>query len=132
MACGETGGGLPGAGSSSISPPLGCSVRIGCVDFSCGAVPGGCSAAGSSVARTVPLATLSPTLTLTSRMVPAWSLGTSMVALSLSSVTSDCSTAMVSPGFISTSMTATSSKSPMSGIFSSMVSAMCGFLAVWP
>src|SRR5690625_1980997 len=47
-----------------------------------------------------------------------------MVALSLSRVTSDCSSDTVSPGATSTSMTVTSSKSPISGTFSSMVSAM--------
>jgi hypothetical protein len=42
-----------------------------------------------------------------------------MVALSDSSVTSDCSFATASPGFTSTSITETSLKSPMSGTLTS-------------
>ncbi len=43
--------------------------------------------------------TLSPTLTFSSLTVPAAGDGTSIVALSDSSVTSDCSFSTVSPGF---------------------------------
>src|SRR5690554_3519932 len=73
---------------------------------------------------TSPFETLSPTLTRTSLRVPAKGAGTSMVALSLSSVISDCSCSMLSPGATSTSMTSTASKSPMSGTVISFTSAM--------
>jgi hypothetical protein len=52
---------------------------------------------------------------LISFTTPAEGEGISMVALSDSSVMSDCSFATASPGFTSTSMTSTSLKSPMSG-----------------
>ncbi len=53
--------------------------------------------------------------------MPAAGDGTSMVALSDSSVTSESSAATASPGFTSTSMTGTSVKSPMSGTLTSIV-----------
>ena len=53
--------------------------------------------------------------------MPAAGEGTSIVALSDSSVTSESSAATVSPGFTSTSMTGTSLKSPMSGTLTSIV-----------
>jgi hypothetical protein len=58
---------------------------------------------------------LSPTLTLTSFTVPAAGEGTSIVALSDSSVSSGSSGFTLSPGLTSTSITGTSLKSPMSG-----------------
>jgi hypothetical protein len=63
----------------------------------------------------MPSRTLSPILTRTSFTVPARGDGTSIVALSDSSVTSGSSTLTVSPGFTNTSITGTSLKSPMSG-----------------
>ena len=69
----------------------------------------------------VPSLTLSPTLTFNSLTVPSTGDGTSIVALSDSSVTSDASFATGSPGFTSTSMTGTSLKSPMSGTLTSIV-----------
>jgi hypothetical protein len=63
-------------------------------------------------------------LTFTSFTTPAAGEGTSIVALSDSSVTSDVSGFTVSPGFTSTSMTGTSLKSPMSGTFTSSSVAM--------
>ncbi|MDR9129936.1 hypothetical protein FEP35_04025 [Burkholderia multivorans] len=73
------------------------------------AAPFGCAAAPpSSRMISVPSDTASPTLTFTSLTVPAAGLGTSIVALSDSSVTSDCSGSTVSPAFTSTSMTGTS------------------------
>jgi len=54
------------------------------------------------------LADLVPTFTSTCRTVPACGDGISIVALSLSSVSSEVSTATRSPGATSTSMTATS------------------------
>jgi len=71
--------------------------------------------ASSTWASAAPLDTLSPTLTSTPLTVPACGDGISMVALSLSRVTSDCSLAIVSPGATRTSITFTCSKSPMSG-----------------
>ena len=49
-------------------------------------------------------------------MVPATGDGTSMVALSDSSVTSGSSAATTLPGLTCTSITGTSAKSPMSGM----------------
>ena len=63
----------------------------------------------------MPLDTLSPTLTFSSFTTPAPGDGISIVALSDSSVMSDCSFVTASPGLTSTSMTSTSLKSPMSG-----------------
>src|SRR5437763_1373605 len=63
----------------------------------------------------LPSETLSPTLTLSSATLPATGEGTSIVALSDSSVTSGFSVLTASPAFTSTSMTGTSWKSPMSG-----------------
>src|SRR5689334_5259374 len=97
-----------------------------------------CAGATSAVGRSVPAAdvasriamsdpcdTLSPSLTFTSFTTPACEEGTSIVALSLSSVTSEASFSTRSPGFTSTSMTGTSLKSPMSGTLISMA-AMAG------
>jgi hypothetical protein len=70
-----------------------------------------------------PWATLSPTLTLSSCTTPANGAGTSIVALSDSSVTSGSSSETVSPAETSTSITGTSSKSPMSGTSTSFTSA---------
>src|SRR5712692_5332678 len=68
----------------------------------------------------VPWDTLSPTLTLSSLTTPASGEGISIVALSDSSVMSDCSFATESPGLTRTSITSTCLKSPMSGTFTSM------------
>src|SRR2546430_2152590 len=75
----------------------------------------------SRVRMTLPSLTLSPTLTLRSLTVPALGAGTSMVALSDSSVTSESSAFTASPGLTKTSMTGTSLKSPMSGTLTSIV-----------
>ena len=69
----------------------------------------------ASVATTAPSETLSPTLSFTSCTVPPKGAGTSIVALSDSSVTSASSALTVSPAFTCTSITGTSLKSPMSG-----------------
>ena len=53
--------------------------------------------------------------------MPAAGDGTSIVALSDSSVTSESSAATVSPGFTKISMTGMSLKSPMSGTLTSIV-----------
>ena len=69
----------------------------------------------TSVSSSTPRETLSPTLTSSSPTVPGNGAGTSIVALSDSSVSSGSSTATVSPGETRISMIGTSSKSPMSG-----------------
>src|SRR5438132_1655797 len=79
------------------------------------------ASADSSVRMALPSLTLSPTLTLRSLTVPALGAGTSMVALSDSSVTSESSAFTASPGLTKTSMTGTSLKSPMSGTLTSIV-----------
>ena len=71
-------------------------------------------------AISVPIDTLSPTFATTSATAPAIGEGTSIVALSDSSVTSGCSTFTTSPGFTRTSMIGTSLKSPISGTFTSI------------
>src|SRR5436189_210667 len=63
----------------------------------------------------VPSETLSPTFIFSSAIVPPTGDGTSIVALSDSSVTSGVSLLIASPTLTSTSMTGTSWKSPMSG-----------------
>src|SRR5882672_3763256 len=63
----------------------------------------------------MPCETLSPILTLISFTTPASGEGISIVALSDSSVISDCSLLTASPGLTRTSITSTSLKSPMSG-----------------
>src|SRR6267143_1199198 len=74
----------------------------------------------SSRATGVPCETLSPTFTRTSRTTPPAGDGTSIVALSDSSVRSGVSGATSSPGWTRISMTGTSLKSPMSGTRTSM------------
>ncbi len=69
----------------------------------------------------MPSLTLSPTFNFTSLTTPAAGDGTSIVALSDSSVTSESSAATVSPGLTNTSMTGMSLKSPMSGTLTSIV-----------
>src|SRR5207249_11003882 len=82
-----------------------------------------CASAASSMSKTVPSLTLSPSLTFISFTTPAEGDGTSMVALSDSSVTSGSSAFTVSPGFTKTSMIGTSLKSPMSGTLTSIARA---------
>ncbi len=57
---------------------------------------------------TTPIEILSPTLTLTSFTTPSNGAGTSIVALSVSKVSSDCSALTVSPTLTNTSITGTS------------------------
>src|SRR5437588_6403037 len=84
-----------------------------------GTVPSGAAAGAEPLARTVamrsPVLTLPPLLVWSFSTTPTAVEGTSMVALSDSSVTSGESMTTVSPGFTRTSMTATSLKLPMSG-----------------
>ena len=70
-----------------------------------GAAP---AASASIVAICVPCFTRSPTLTFTAVITPAAGEGTSIVALSDSSVTSESSAATRSPTLMKTSMTGTS------------------------
>jgi hypothetical protein len=63
----------------------------------------------------LPEETLEPLATCSFSITPASVDGTSMVAFSVSSVSSGASTCTLSPGLTSTSMTATSLKSPRSG-----------------
>jgi hypothetical protein len=79
----------------------------------------------SSVRINDPSDTLSPVLTLNSFTTPACGAGTSIVALSDSSVMSGSSFLTASPGFTSTSITGMFLKSPMSG---TLISTM---LAIW-
>ena len=71
-----------------------------------------------------PCDTLSPTLMRSSFTTPEFGDGISIVALSDSSVISDCSLETASPGFTSTSMTSTFLKSPMSGTCTSVPAAI--------
>ncbi len=68
----------------------------------------------------MPFDTLSPTLSLSSFTTPACGAGTSIVALSDSSVMSGSSFFTLSPGLTSTSITGMFLKSPMSGTLTSM------------
>ena len=84
----------------------------------------GASSATSTLAKTLPCDTRSPIFTRTSRTVPAADAGTSIVALSDSSVTSGASLPIASPAAMRISMIGTSSKPPISGTVSSIVLAM--------
>src|SRR5438105_14803958 len=75
-----------------------------------------------NVRISVPSETLSPALSLSSAIVPPTGDGTSIVALSDSSVIGASSAFTVSPLFTCTSITGTSLKSPMSGTRTSIVS----------
>src|ERR1700687_3262046 len=87
--------------------------------------------AASMITITLPSLTLSPTFTFTSLITPAEGEGTSMVAFSDSSVTSECSAFTVSPGLTRTSITGTAVKSPMSGTLTSILcAAPAGVLGV--
>src|SRR5438477_12026728 len=70
----------------------------------------------STRAISEPFDTLSPRLSNTSAIVPAAVAGTSIEALSVSSVTSGESMAMTAPAFTSTSTTDTSVELPISGL----------------
>ena len=97
--------------------------------FTGAGVVGGLTSADVSVALvsidkiSVPSDILSPTLTLTFFTTPSNGAGTSIVALSVSKVSRDCSALTVSPAFTITSITGTSLESPMSGISTCLISA---------
>src|SRR5690349_5548387 len=84
----------------------------------------GAEPSASRVRLKAPSDTSSPTFTFTSLTTPAALEGTSMVALSDSSVIRLCSFSTRSPAFTSTSITGTLSWPPMSGTFTSIVFAM--------
>src|SRR5690606_32914397 len=102
-----------GAGGSGAAPTFGAAA--------CSAAP---PSPTSMMATSEPSDSVSPTFTFSSRTTPANGDGTSIVALSDSSVTRPWSFATVSPGATSTSITGTSSKPPMSGTFTSTVLAI--------
>src|SRR5215468_12370505 len=87
-----------GVGAASAAPPL-----------------------ASSVSIAVPSLTLSPTLTFRAFTIPAEGAGTSIVALSDSSVMSGSSAFTESPSLTKTSMIGTSLKSPISGTLTTVV-----------
>src|SRR5882672_972518 len=96
--------------------------------FGAGVTAAGAPAAASSSSIKLPFETLSPALTRNSFTTPAAGEGISIVALSDSTVMSDCSGWTTSPALTSTSMMSTSLKSPMSGTEISLVamkSRMC-------
>ena len=79
-----------------------------------------CSPDVSSINKTLPSCTLSPSLTLSSRTIPFDEQGISIDALSDSTVIKDCSCLTESPGLTNSSITETSAKSPISGTFISI------------
>src|SRR5207244_3208378 len=106
--------------SHSMSTPPAYDAAEGAATGAAGALAGvGAGAAAATpvdnVRISAPSATLSPTLTFSSAIVPPTGDGTSIVALSDSSVINGSSGFTVSPLFTCTSMTGTSLKSPMSG-----------------
>src|SRR2546428_96627 len=115
--------GAAGWGAAPAWAPGAGAVAVRCDDaaFASGLAASAPAPSASSVKRTLPSLTLSPSLTLRSLTLPADGDGTSMVALSDSSVTSESSALTESPGLTSNSMTGTSLKSPMSGTLTSIV-----------
>src|SRR6516225_11357149 len=108
---------VPGAAAAGAAR-FGAAAAAGAGTGAAGVRRAGAAAAAASVTRVrmvLPSLTRSPTLTLSSATVPASGEGTSMEALSDSSVSSGCSGAMLSPDLTMTSMIGTSLKSPMSG-----------------
>src|SRR5574343_238833 len=79
------------------------------------------AAPASTLISTAPSLTREPSWISTSLTVPATVDGTSMVALSDSSVAIASSTLMLSPTLTNRSMTGTSEKSPISGTLTSMI-----------
>src|SRR5690606_34672502 len=112
-------------GAGPLGPALGSTSVAAFAGAGCSAgLAGASSSAASIVATTPPSDSVSPTLTLSSLTTPANGDGTSIVALSDSSVTRPWSLATVSPTATSTSITGTSSKPPISGTRASFKSAM--------
>ena len=109
-AAGAAGAGAGAAAAAAVA-------AAGAAAFAAGVAAPASAASGSSSSE--PSEILSPSLTRSSLTTPACDDGISIDALSLSTVTSDCSAFTVSPGLTSISMTSTSLKSPMSGTFTS-------------
>ncbi len=115
--------GAMGAGLGA-GPDTGSGAAVGAA---CGAGAGarasaaGVTAPASSTTISEPSATLSPSFTFNSLTTPATGDGTSIVALSDSSVTSESSAFTASPGLTKISMTGMSVKSPISGTLTSIV-----------
>ncbi len=116
-AAGGAAGGVAAAGATA-----GATAEESAAGFAVAAA--GAAAVASPLAATIairsPFETRSPRLTFNSRSTPAALDGTSIVAFSVSSVSSDCSSATVSPALTATSMTSTSLYSPRSGTRTSM------------
>ncbi len=93
----------------------GCSARGASVPPVGAAAPVPADAAASSIATTVPVATWSPTFTLSSRTVPANGAGSSVAAFSVSTVSRASPCATRSPTFTSSSITSACLPSPRSG-----------------
>src|SRR5271170_6087044 len=101
--------------AGAVAPVLLVAAGVGAERGTAGVLAAGAGAAtpvavalvASSIKSSEPCETLSPTLTLSSLILPACGAGTSIVALSDSSVTSGSSGFTSSPGFTSTSITGT-------------------------
>ena len=115
----------PGGGAGSAPGLAAGAVGAVCTGAAVGSCASSCETRGASLdlSRTIksPSLTLSPTAMLTDSTMPVAGAGISMVALSLSSVTSGSSGSTSSPALTMTSMTSTFSKSPMSGTTTSSV-----------
>ena len=109
-AAGACAGAAAGAGAG-VGAGAAVLVGAGAAAAAAGAAPPCCS----TCRITEPFETRSPFFTARLFTTPAAVEGTSIVAFSVSSVSSGVSTAILSPGFTNTSMTSTSWKSPRSG-----------------
>src|SRR5574343_1297208 len=119
---------VSGTFTSTTPPPAaGAAAGAGAGAAACaagaGAAAGAATAAPpvSTLISTLPSPTLEPSWTRTSLTTPSTVEGTSIVALSDSSVAMASSILMLSPTFTYNSMTGTSEKSPMSGTLTSMI-----------
>ena len=134
-----TGGPSAGAGTAAEEAERAAGSRAAATGSAASGAGGSCwsvSGGGSTSAPPVsssrigdPRLTRSPTLTRSSRTVPAAGEGMSMVALSDSRVTSGSSTLTTSPAATWISMTGTSAKSPISGTLTSVAAAMAAPLS---
>ncbi len=121
--------------TSTSSPPMSGTLTSFAADAAGAAATGAGVAAGAvpepATSNTMirePVLTLSPAAILISFTVPANGAGTSIEALSPSTVIRDCSSVMVSPTFTMISVTSTSSP-PISGTLTSLLSAATGAAA---
>src|SRR5437870_6296938 len=122
----ETDSARPTAGAAGTGAGTAASIGPGFAvgaSWGFGADLAGAAGAVSVSSRTrigLPCETLSPVLTRISFTTPAAGEGISIVALSDSTLMSDCSGFTASPGLTSTSITSTFLKSPMSGTKTSL------------